>query len=383
MDDHPSILKDDYVYGVDIVRFLAALAVAAFHLTWRVPAAAWTLPIGWIGVQVFFVISGLVIANSAQSASPSRFVTSRFLRLYPAAWCVAVISTVTLLATPHRAYPAFGIDVSLGATQFLHSVLLIGRADSFLAGAYWTLPIEIPFYSLIFGLLLLKRFAHIRWIAIALIIGSTPYLIGLFLHSIRYIDWPWIDLGYGLKNMSLLRHGPYFSIGIFIWLWKDGRLKGVDKFAAVFAFGLTGLEIHARSVDVAPKFLFATGAPSVSVLFLTTLAVICFSIACFSIFAAVSLNRLFPQSRTIRRTVRLVGLLTYPYYLLHETVGGSVLYALASLGIPFYLNLIVALSCIGAIALLVAAYAEPLMRRRLHTFIAAIPSRIPKMVRAA
>jgi hypothetical protein len=41
--------------------------------------AAWTFPMGWIGLQVFFVISGLVMANSARTATPWDFAIGRFL----------------------------------------------------------------------------------------------------------------------------------------------------------------------------------------------------------------------------------------------------------------------------------------------------------------
>ena len=82
----------EYIYGIDLIRFACAFGVAAFHLTWKTPETAWWMPVGWVGVQVFFVISGLVIANSAHGATPRQFLTSRFLRLYPAAWCAAAIS---------------------------------------------------------------------------------------------------------------------------------------------------------------------------------------------------------------------------------------------------------------------------------------------------
>src|SRR5689334_12900580 len=50
---------------------------------------------GWVGVQIFFVISGFVIANSANAVSPIAFARSRVLRLYPAVWLCA---PVTLMA---------------------------------------------------------------------------------------------------------------------------------------------------------------------------------------------------------------------------------------------------------------------------------------------
>src|ERR1035438_2497818 len=125
--------NSDYIYGVDLVRFACAVGVGILHLTMGTPEIAWVMPFGWIGVQLFFVISGLVIANSAHGASARQFVTSRFLRLYPTAWCAAIVS-----------YPLFLWTVGKNGNKFLPLFLsLVLLHGPFLASAYWTLPIEL------------------------------------------------------------------------------------------------------------------------------------------------------------------------------------------------------------------------------------------------
>jgi peptidoglycan/LPS O-acetylase OafA/YrhL len=52
---------------------------------------------GWVGVEIFFVISGFVIANSASKSSPKEFLFGRALRLYPAVWIASTLSLVILL----------------------------------------------------------------------------------------------------------------------------------------------------------------------------------------------------------------------------------------------------------------------------------------------
>ena len=47
---------------------------------------------GWIGVEIFFVISGYVIASSAEGAAPRTFLRRRAQRLLPAAWVCATIA---------------------------------------------------------------------------------------------------------------------------------------------------------------------------------------------------------------------------------------------------------------------------------------------------
>src|SRR5689334_10477770 len=104
---------------LDPLRFGAALVVAVFHLlfwSWawssisappgfdhyvaadvQFPSAAPFTWFGWVGVEIFFVISGFVIANSASKSSPIEFLLGRALRLYPAVWIASTLSLLILL----------------------------------------------------------------------------------------------------------------------------------------------------------------------------------------------------------------------------------------------------------------------------------------------
>jgi peptidoglycan/LPS O-acetylase OafA/YrhL len=86
---------------LDPLRFGAALSVAVFHqMFWSwawssigvppafehyvaadvlFPSAAPFTWFGWVGVEIFFVISGFVIANSASKSSPIEFLLGRAL----------------------------------------------------------------------------------------------------------------------------------------------------------------------------------------------------------------------------------------------------------------------------------------------------------------
>ena len=103
---------------LDPLRFGAAVGVAIFHqMFWswawvsvghpgferfvatdvHYPNAATFTWFGWVGVEIFFVISGFVIANSASRASPTQFLLGRALRLYPAVWVCATATLLVLL----------------------------------------------------------------------------------------------------------------------------------------------------------------------------------------------------------------------------------------------------------------------------------------------
>ena len=104
---------------LDPLRFAAALGVAVFHLmfwSWagsstgvapgfehyvsaglQFQSAAPFTWFGWVGVEIFFVISGFVIANSASNVSAREFLVGRALRLYPAVWVCSTLTFIVLL----------------------------------------------------------------------------------------------------------------------------------------------------------------------------------------------------------------------------------------------------------------------------------------------
>ena len=89
MDKRPQLLS--YIPSLDGIRALSVIAVIIYHAN-----KLW-LPGGFLGVEVFFVISGylitlLLLAESEQSGSISlgQFWMRRFRRLLPALWVMVV-----------------------------------------------------------------------------------------------------------------------------------------------------------------------------------------------------------------------------------------------------------------------------------------------------
>ncbi len=352
-----------HIYGIDAIRFSSAVLVSAFHLTWHIPEAVHVMPFGWIGVQIFFVISGIVIANSAQSATPFRFAVSRFLRLYPVAWIAAAIICLLHAVTPAEAYKDLGIAVTLDPRALVNSLSLIG--DSSIASAYWTLEIELAFYTLIFGTILLWGPAFIKKTGIILAFVSAPYLFLLFLHSAGVINLPWIDLGCGMKNMLLVRHGPYFALGIFVWATDKGLMRRQDWFVAALALFLAALEIYARAIEVAPRYATALDGTRIDGVLLAVSAGMTFLTAYIALAASVLFNDRLAPSIRVRGMLRAVGLATYPYYLLHETAGAFVVYWLLSIEVPYRVSLAMALIFTGVLAYSCFRWAEPWLRHHI------------------
>jgi peptidoglycan/LPS O-acetylase OafA/YrhL len=106
----PSPRRND-LPGVQALRAVAALLVVAYHAveqwTTRVPGYGpgqfW--PNGSAGVDIFFVISGLVMTISVQRnagrAHPARtFAKDRIIRIVPRYWIVTSLKIAAVMAVP-------------------------------------------------------------------------------------------------------------------------------------------------------------------------------------------------------------------------------------------------------------------------------------------
>lgn len=89
-----------YFHGLDVIRFAAAMAVAVYNLDAVAHGTGTTFWWGLVGVEIFFLLSGTVIANSAEGSTFRAFLVNRLLRLYPAAWACAAINFAFLLLRP-------------------------------------------------------------------------------------------------------------------------------------------------------------------------------------------------------------------------------------------------------------------------------------------
>ena len=244
---------------LDPLRFAAALGVAVFHLTfwsWAWPstgvapgfehyvaaglqfqsAAPFTW-FGWVGVEIFFVISGFVIANSASKASAAEFLVGRALRLYPAVWVCATLTFIVLLVFASGSASEF-------VGPYLKAMLLIpkGLNGQWLDCIYWTLAAEMAFYGLVFCTLLTKKIT-LRHLAFGLTIWSALFnafsllvLSGVIRSEILYF----VVLMFRVPCAAfLLYHGCFFALGI--WLFTSAKRKlTVHEWLAVAVTVLSG-----------------------------------------------------------------------------------------------------------------------------------------------
>jgi exopolysaccharide production protein ExoZ len=358
-----------YFYGLDAVRFFSAFLVCLFHLgfyAWASDGSSMShlfahrasfdalMPFawfGWIGVQVFFVISGFVIAGSANGASPMAFLRSRALRLLPAAWiCASITLTVRLLAG----------DSFDGMSHAYARSLVLWLKGPWIDGTYWSLAIEIVFYGMVFLLLLTKRFSRLPFLAWAMAIASCAFTVVDAAHTLRVFgnDVAWFNAIAGISEILPLKHGVFFAIGIWVWMLANRILprSGWAGIALATAFGL--VQIWIRGVEL--RFIEAPLAetqPAIAPM-LAWLAALALIIA-FSRW-----SELFtPRSEGARTALRNVGKVTYPLYLVHAMVGTEIMAALIDRGVVPYAAFVLAFVSVLSLGTLVALFGEPVVRR--------------------
>lgn len=343
--------------ALDLLRFAAAMLVLVHHFfgRWRVrleyglgptapnetiPTGAW-LHSGWVGVEIFFVISGYVIARSATGASAGEFAWRRFLRLWPGALVCATITAAVLLVggvTPAEVLP-----------RWLQSATLFPGGNQ-IDGVYWTLGVECAFYALV-ALLLWRGWW--RPVRVGLALGAWSFAYWVFaLANGGLADLAFTDR---LADLALGRWGAFFALGILIEAAhrQDPAFRPVQLLPAMLVAPLC-IAWHAAMQRVGAAAAGAELAPHV--LFAAGLAII----AC-----APRLQSLF-SDRMAHLAVSL-GLATYPLYLLHQYVGQSLLLWLARHGVAPMLAVGPVAATMIALSLWVALRVEPWLRQGLRT----------------
>ncbi len=259
---------------------------------------------GWVGVQIFFVISGFVIAASVAGSTPAKFLARRAIRVFPALWVYSVIALLIRLASGEQAADLFG--------AFFRSLVLFPKGP-YIDGIVWTLVVEAVFYGLVAILVafgagrsksrLLERGA--LWLGAA----SAVFLFVSILSKHVPITIGDSDISALLRryffSVLLLRHGVFFAIGMLVW---TGRGEGFSRqsMQALTVFTVMG------AVQIGQTCL-ESGSPIV-------LTIIIWLGALILAYGSLHRWRLTPGPRQAL-VLREMGLLTYPIYLGHFTFG--------------------------------------------------------------
>ena len=361
----PPAVNAKHILGLDILRFVAACLVVAFHYCFlmginpeglvgsasrgvvKFPELYESTNFGWVGVQIFFVISGFVIAFSGEKSSAFSFLRSRIVRLGPAVW---ICAPITLLAT-----------ILVGFRQhedmyraFRHSLAFLPWAP-WIDGSYWTLGIEISFYAAVLFLIKFFKFENIKILAIVIGVVSSMFWAIHALAGIEQIHSFGLQLKWVLEDrlpkLLLINHGMFFALGVFLWseLIKKHDVKNIFW---IILFCMSGCaQIVAESDIVNHEFNTRYSAAIPCAVWLASIAIIVLSVR-----ANARLHRL---SGGAVKAIQIAGMMTYPLYLLHQIVGGTMMGWMVLNGADRWVALATVSIIIFVLTGLIATWAEP------------------------
>jgi len=238
----PSLPVHQYRPEIDGLRAVAVIAVIFNHIEARI------LPSGYLGVDIFFVISGFVITASLVSTSHvrlrsslTRFYSRRARRLLPAlAVFILITSLLICLVNPG---PADTLQTGIFALFGASNLELMQRSTDYFAPSTklnafthtWSLGLEEQFYFVYPVLFWFARAKGVRWrawiwlalplfVAIAVMVvsklmtGSYWSIIpGGFSAILPYVTY--VALLFGLPLLALVK--PFGSQGnqnLILWL---------------------------------------------------------------------------------------------------------------------------------------------------------------------
>lgn len=276
--------------ALDLFRFVAALAVVLYHYTAQ-PNSPYTqlaqfTQFGYLGVPLFFMISGFVIAASAERRRPLVFLISRAARLYPAYWIGVLFTTAVIVAV---GAPAPSLTEVLLNLTMLNDYLGVKNID----GVYWTLQLELKFYGCIFLLMLAGLFTRYSlWLPVWLAITCSY----LFLGQPAKMGWV-INPGYSC----------YFISGVCLYLLWNQKHSAITNITLCCSCLLCLYQSYYQAAG----FMHSSEAHE----WLTaSLIAGVFHLA----FLLIAFHKLsLPQLNAYA----ILGGLTYPLYLLHNQAG--------------------------------------------------------------
>lgn len=239
------------LHALDGLRGVAILLVMGFHYFYHLESSYYkshlypygetfsntlVFKYGYMGVELFFIISGFVIAMTLESSrSVIDFAIRRFVRIWPALIVSAVLTFFLLnwsdspfALTRRQFWPNFLPSLTLTPTALWSG--LFPNVD-FVTGVYWSLVVEIRFYmiaAILFWLFPRDKLARnlviftvVIYIARALLRRALPGYNGVY------------------DALFIPDYMPWFAAGaVFYELYKERLTKGAALIMLAIMYAL-------------------------------------------------------------------------------------------------------------------------------------------------
>lgn len=334
---------------LDALRGIAILAVLMFHAYVTAPDThpfGYTFHVvpfrvGWVGVQLFFMISGFVILMTLEKCTTLwQFAKRRWVRLFPA----MLICSLIILAFDR--YTGLGPTADRTAADLIPGLLFISPSlINTLTGIklqsmdlpYWTLYVEVAFYA-VFGV---SYFA----------LGAKRAIAAVFVIFCMSAAANFISLA-GFGGSLFARIAAMMDWLGFIWF-------GMFAAGALFYLYSKSQEPRYLCMAIASGVMTAIAAEFSRRGFVDHLTEV---LAVFFFASAVVFERV--QKALLWQPLLFFGAVSYPLYLVHCNIllGTEVWLAEHVSWVPLYLTPLSPLAALSFLAWLIVVFLE----RKIH-----------------
>jgi peptidoglycan/LPS O-acetylase OafA/YrhL len=312
-----------YLVGLDTLRAVAALSVCFFHFTGGmmpklvVPAAKSAFSQGYLGVDIFFVISGFIIPYSLigknhQISGILAYLKKRVMRINPPAYVMVFLVLGQWFFIDKVINHTTHYTGNLTWGQLLHNLLFTIPFTGYkwISGIFWTLAIEFQFYLFV-GILFSVLFESKVW-----------WFVGLYVLAALAQYLPFAT------QVQFLHYSSLFALGGVALLWQQRRTPQWMYIAGLVLFGGLAwwqLSLYAALVGVGTAV--AINTINVSVPGFSFLGKISYSlyllhglIGTTAEFALVKLLPLTSDARKLLLTAACLGLAIAGSYIFYKLI---------------------------------------------------------------
>ena len=228
----PIINKKENIEILGFLRALAALSVCLYHYTGavlpklRIESVREVFQDGWLGVDVFFVISGFIIPYSLMRKNYEvsgffSYMKRRIIRINPPAYLAMALVLMQGYVIDHfishRSVYTAGISWGQIANNLAFTIPF--SKYKWVVGIFWTLAIEFQFYIFV-GVLFKYLFERLNIYIFSIIF--------LFMGPIQYLPFH--------SNESFFRFSTLFALGGIALLYHTKRIGLKQYVLLIFIF---------------------------------------------------------------------------------------------------------------------------------------------------
>ena len=264
-----------HISSIDGLRAIAVTAVLLYHL-----GISW-IPGGFLGVDLFFVISGYVITrlildsiNQSSALDLKAFYAARLRRIYPGFLFMVVCTILFIGVWAPEAIKRFLSDLPYALTGTINWLLVARHQDYFetigrppLLQHTWSLAVELQFYLIwpIILLTILKYFGKRNIARIALIIaiisGTALFFVSLQLDQSNAQQVSHIYFGTDTHSLGLFLGSALAVSWIPQNLSADIEKRAQDVIDGIGVVGLLGLISTFLFIDETNASLYRIAFP--------------------------------------------------------------------------------------------------------------------------